>query len=110
MLQPSKVVVIGGNGFIGKYLVRRLVENGHTVTVVSRNVKAKSDGVQVRYVRGTVASSDDMMNTIQDASFVFDLSMGGGDSWSDYERDYLQGARNVAAACQRHNVRRLIYT
>src|SRR5689334_16585977 len=34
-----KVVVIGGSGHIGTFLIPRLVEGGHQVTVVSRRQK-----------------------------------------------------------------------
>src|SRR5262249_39125288 len=31
-------------------------------------------------------------------------------TWAEYERDFVQGARNVAQACLHQGVRRLIYT
>lgn len=34
-----KVLVIGGTGFIGKYLVEKLLNRGHEVTIFSRNEK-----------------------------------------------------------------------
>jgi nucleoside-diphosphate-sugar epimerase len=50
------------------------------------------------------------MEVIEGATYVCDLSMGGGLTWEDYERDYIGGARNVGKACLRHGVKRLLYT
>ena len=47
---------------------------------------------------------------IEGALYVCDLSMGGGATWADFERDYIGGAANVAQACLQHGVRRLLYT
>ena len=33
---PKKVLILGGTGFIGPHIVRRLVERGHTVTIFTR--------------------------------------------------------------------------
>ncbi|MBN3585780.1 NAD-dependent epimerase/dehydratase family protein, partial [Algoriphagus aestuarii] len=46
------VLVAGGTGFIGSYIVRRLTQDGHRVIVMSRDPgKARGrvpDGVEVR--------------------------------------------------------------
>jgi nucleoside-diphosphate-sugar epimerase len=37
-----RVLITGGTGFIGRHVVRQLIENGHIVTAVGRNLdKAK---------------------------------------------------------------------
>ncbi len=46
----KSAIVIGGNGFIGRYLVMELLENGYEVTIVMRNSTVKKlDGVKVIY-------------------------------------------------------------
>lgn len=104
----DKVVVIGGGGFIGRALVRRLVDAGYAVTVVSRSSKSTSGPVE--YLKGEVADAARMLEIIKGARYVYDLSMSLGTKWSDYERDYIGGARNVATACLEHGVERLLYT
>lgn len=106
----DRVVVIGGAGFIGRAVTRRLVENGYAVTVVSRSAGSGAKLAGVQYCRGGVADAGSMMNIIAGAKYVYDLSMSLGTTWADYERDYVGGARNVAAACLKHGVLRLIYT
>src|SRR5450432_2473106 len=36
-MRPSSLVVLGGTGFLGTRLVARLIKDGHTVTVLSRD-------------------------------------------------------------------------
>jgi nucleoside-diphosphate-sugar epimerase len=109
--QPEHVAVIGGGGFIGRYLTGKLRAEGCSVTVVSRSAGGgQGDQAGIRYFRSTVADAARISEAIAGSSVVYDLSMGGGATWADYERDFIQGARNVAAACRRHGVRRLIYT
>jgi NADH dehydrogenase len=36
-VRPSSIVVLGGTGFLGTRLVARLIKDGHTVTVLSRD-------------------------------------------------------------------------
>lgn len=50
-----------------------------------------------------------MAACIENASVVYHLTAGDGESWADFERDYVAGARNVANACLKHCVGRLIY-
>src|SRR5581483_10375789 len=103
--------VTGGTGFIGNALVNLLQACGERVTVVSRGADPRQSGRNgVIYVRGDVADADSMMQQIAGAGMVFHLASGGGDRWSDYERDVVGGARNVAAACKQHKIARLIYT
>jgi len=106
----DKVVVIGGAGFIGQTITRRLVDHGYDVTVVSRSAGSGSKLPGVQYSRGEVADAARMMQIIEGARYVYDLSMSLSTTWAGYERDYVGGARNVGAACLAHGVSRLIYT
>lgn len=99
---PANVVVIGGTGFIGSRLVSLLEQEGSSVAVMSRRPGA-------RY-QGSVNDPGSLERCTRGASVVFHLATGGGDNWADFERDFLDGARNVAAACRANGVQRLVYT
>lgn len=61
------LLVIGGTGFIGYRLVRRLAAAGHTVTCMDADLTAHSfDDVKdrVTVMRGDVGSFEDVMATM----------------------------------------------
>lgn len=105
------IVVFGGTGFIGRHLVAALVSNGHRVIVASRTTASISDAsANPRPMRADVSDRAGVDAVVAGAGIVFNLASGGGSEWSDFERDFIRGARNVAESCLAHGVRRLIYT
>lgn len=99
-MQSDRVVVLGGQGFIGRELVSQLCGKVETVLVVSRSAGESSRG-RVHYVNGDVLDADRMMELIAGATVVYQLTI---------EKDLALGAHNVAEACLHHRVRRMIYT
>jgi nucleoside-diphosphate-sugar epimerase len=106
-----RIVVLGGSGFVGQALVDLLLGAGHEVLVVSR--QAANTAVQrpgLGFMTGAVADAGQMRRAIEGADAVYHLATGGGNAWTDFERDFVRGTHNVADACFEHGVRRLIYT
>ncbi len=111
MPQPDKVIVIGGAGFIGSRLTRFLLDEGNTVVVTSRSAGTRtSDDPKLSYQSVSVTDVAGISRVVEGASVVYDLSMGGGATWEEHKREVVDSAVNVARACQKHGVRRLIYT
>jgi nucleoside-diphosphate-sugar epimerase len=109
--EAAKAVVIGGAGFIGRPLVRRLLAEGNQVLVVSRSAGSRhSSDARLSYTSGSVTDAARMLEITRGAACVYDLSLVGGATWADVERDVIGGAANVARACLKNGVRRLIYT
>lgn len=105
------VTVIGGTGFIGKVVVDRLLAQGEEVRIVGRSGRWQGkEGRGVSYLQGDVADASRMKACLKESSVVFHLATGGGPTWTDYERDFVQGTRNIATACMHGRVQRLIYT
>ena len=110
MSQADNVVVIGGAGFIGRHLTSQLRDAGCDVTVVSRSAGLGREEPGLRYFRAEVADAARIDKAIEGATVVYHLAMGGGTTWQDYKRDFIGGALNIARACQKHGVRRLLFT
>jgi nucleoside-diphosphate-sugar epimerase len=109
--QCERVIVIGGNGFIGRRLTALLADAGNHVVVVSRSAGARrSTDSRIEYQYGTVTDRARMFELIAGASVVYDLALNAGLVWEDWEREVIAGAMNVAEACLENKVRRLIYT
>ncbi|HWE51146.1 MAG TPA: NAD(P)-dependent oxidoreductase [Bryobacteraceae bacterium] len=111
MPQDDKVVVIGGAGFIGSRLTRFLLDEGNTVIVTSRTAGARtSDDPRLSYRSVAVTDAEGISKVIEGANVVYDLSMSGGLTWEEHKKEVVDSAVHVARACQKHGVRRLIYT
>ena len=109
----ADVAVLGGTGFIGTSVVRRLRDAGLTVSVMARSVANLpeifyTDGVGIR--RGDIRSSEDVARAVDGAKFVINLAHGGGgESWEEIRDAMLGGAENVAKACLKAQLSRLIH-
>lgn len=108
MPRTRDVAVIGGTGFIGGHLVRALLDRGRTVRVLSRQPRRSEHGVS--YVHGDMANEKTLRAVMENAESVCHLATGGGERWQDFERDVIQGTRQIALLCQEYRVRRLLYT
>jgi nucleoside-diphosphate-sugar epimerase len=72
-----RVVVLGGTGFIGPYVVQRLADAGHTVTVVHRGEHERELGDTVRHLhtsRSDLASRVDELGRADVALDMFPLT------------------------------------
>jgi nucleoside-diphosphate-sugar epimerase len=108
MAASDSVLVIGGGGFIGKPLVSLLRESGCRVKVASRQASGRDEpGLEFR--RADVGNPDSIRSAVEGASVVYYLATGSCQSWAEAHRDFVEGAANVAGACQANGVRRMIY-
>lgn len=107
-----QVAVTGGGGFIGKALVRELLQRGLQVTVIGRSAYPELETLGVRCVRGDIRDREALGNTFRGCDTVFHVAAKAG-IWGpreDYFSINLTGTVNVIAACQTCGVDRLVYT
>lgn len=115
-MQPQPVVILGGGGFIGSNLGRRLVADGHDVTLVDIEFP------EWRHVPGARALYRDLTDEAQAASVIHDGAIAfhlaadmGGVGYFHSDADWpasINNARitlNVAEAAAAHGVARLVY-
>ena len=110
------VVVFGGSGFIGRYLVRRLAQHGWRVIVAVRDPEGArflqplgSVGqiVPVRTDIGDRASVDRVLAGAQAAVNLVGLLYERGRQ--SFRRIHVEGARNIAEAAAAAGARRLVH-
>ncbi len=74
--KDKNVLVTGGNGFVGSFVVERLLKEGANVSVVSRTRKKFLVHIEndVKFVKGDLLNRDDALKACKDQDFVFHLA------------------------------------
>lgn len=107
-----KVMVTGGTGFLGRYVVRRLLADGDEVRVLSRNPQAAQDLVAlgVEVVQGDLADQDSVVASCVGVEAVVHAGALSA-PWGRIE-DFMSanhfGTKNVLLGCKVHCVGLLI--
>lgn len=92
----ARVLVTGGSGTLGSYLVPRLLDRDHAVRVVSRHQPSKLNVPGVDGVVGDVASGDGLAAAFEGVNVVVHAATLGLRSGA--HRVEVQGTRNVLRA------------
>jgi dihydroflavonol-4-reductase len=105
--------VTGATGHIGANLVRALVEEGHRVRILLHDTASSLDGVDVETVTGgDVLDPESLRKAFHGAEVVYHLAAKisvTGDPDGMVRKINVEGPRNVADACLREGVRRLVH-
>ncbi|MFO0722655.1 MAG: NAD-dependent epimerase/dehydratase family protein [Myxococcota bacterium] len=107
-----KALVTGGGGFLGRALVRRLVERGDQVRILGRGNYPALTRLGVELFRGDVVELDLVKQAVHGVDVVFHLAAkaGVGGSFAEYVHSNILGTEAVLAACKSEGVQRLVYT
>jgi len=107
------VVVTGASGHLGACLVRTLLERGDKVRVMIHSDHPSSlEGLEVERVKADVCDPDTLPRLVDGADLVYHLAAKisiVGDPHGDVRRINVDGTDNVARACLRADVRRLVH-
>jgi len=107
-----KVLVTGGTGFLGRYVVRRLLDAGDSVRVLVRPCNEK-DGRRCSTANGRPVGVEELTGDLRDAASLQRATEGieaichcaahvqTGGSWSEFEEVTVRGTeRLLETACQ----------
>lgn len=106
------VLVTGGGGFLGLYIVEQLLADGHTVRVFCRGNYPALSKLGVQVVQGDVRDLSRISDACRDIEAVFHTAAVPG-IWGEWEMFHsinTLGTQNVIAACLENGVQRLVYT
>lgn len=112
-LHAPTVLVIGGTGFIGRYLVKALVARGYGVRVATRGMgsgRIALAGLPVELVQGDLADQDFVDEALAGITVVYHLAKAVGNKWEDYYTQDILVTRNIADCAYAKGIKRFIYT
>ncbi|GAB2028201.1 NAD-dependent epimerase/dehydratase family protein [Lactovum odontotermitis] len=111
MGEDRSVLVTGSTGFLGKYIVKEFADNDYHVKAFGRNVKVGKTLEDATFISGDFTRIDE----IEDASCQTDIVVHAGalstvwGSWKSFYQANVLGTENVARACLKNKVKRLVF-
>lgn len=112
---PKKILVTGGTGFIGKFLVSRLAADGHEIRVLSRTIPQQPiQDDRVEYFSGNFFSPQHIKPALVDIDIVYHLAVTTAPGWSNdlilYDaQTNLMGSLNLIQAAAEVDMERFVF-
>lgn len=108
----KKVVVFGGCGFIGSYIVEELLNNGYDVIAADLNPSKYID--EIHFVKADIRNQEQVENLVDGAHVVYNFAGFANldDAITNPTKALelnVMGNLNILEACKRHHVKRFIY-
>ena len=107
-----RVLVTGAGGFLGGAIARMLLARGDQVVAVQRSDAPELMSLGADLIRGDLADPAVALRAAQGCSGVIHVAAKAGHwgSYTSYFSANVLATRNLLAACEAHQIARLVYT
>lgn len=112
--QVKKVLITGGNGFLGSNTARELFRRGYELKLMMRASAATAviDDIPCEIYYGDISDPDEVMNAVKGCDYVVhtaSVTEQWGVSAELYQQVNYKGTVNVMEACMVHGVKKIIH-
>ena len=111
--QTKKVLVTGGGGFLGRYIIERLLElQCAEIRSLGRSPQLELEKTGVNVFCGDIADKNAVRNACKDCDIIFHTAAKAG-IWGTYKEFYnanVVGTENIIDACLEYKISYLINT
>ncbi|MFA5584113.1 MAG: NAD-dependent epimerase/dehydratase family protein, partial [Bacteriovoracaceae bacterium] len=109
-----KILVTGGGGFLGTYIIRELLKNpSYMVTNFSRHSYVHLEDIGVPTIKGDLRVVDDVKRALDfgfDAIFHVAALAGVWGKYEDYYSINFEGTQNLINLAKERGVKKFVYT
>jgi nucleoside-diphosphate-sugar epimerase len=109
----TSAFVTGGSGFIGGRLIESLTGDGIRVRALARSTRSAERVAELgaEPIRGDLVDRASLLAGAADCELAFHAAAKVEDwgPWEEFERDNVEGTRNVIDACREAGVRRFVH-
>ena len=108
------VLVTGATGFLGKYLIAELSDSYKVIAIGrNENVGTSLNSENCKFIKADFADSEQVDSIFNNENISYVIHAGALSSvwgaWEDFYKCNVEGTRNIAEACLKHNVKRLVF-
>jgi len=114
-----KILITGGMGFIGLYLVDYLLKKDNEITVLdnfsnsNKSLIKRIRNKNLKIIEGDIRKNDDILNSIKNQEIVVHLAakISVDESIENPNETFdvnVNGTKNILEACKKNNIKKLI--
>lgn len=114
-----RILVTGGAGFIGTYLVKFLNESGNSITIFDDFSNSNKHSIQnfeelgIKIIEGDIRDFKKISNAVKDHDIVIHLAakISVVDSIKNPSKTFsvnVEGTKNVLLSCKKNNIKKII--
>jgi nucleoside-diphosphate-sugar epimerase len=107
-----RALVTGAGGFLGQYIVERLLARGDGVRGLARNRYAELDRLGIEFLQGDLRDAQVAMDACAGMDVVFHVAGVAGiwGPWQHFHSINTVATANIVTGCRRHHVSKLVYS
>jgi nucleoside-diphosphate-sugar epimerase len=105
------ILVTGGTGFVGRQVVKRLLDNNENVVVFSERKHDKLEDLGAKFVLGDIRNIENIRGVFKkyNIDVVYHLAADIDEQSSDMWSTNVDGTRNVVEVCKENKVKQIIF-
>jgi nucleoside-diphosphate-sugar epimerase len=105
-----RVLIVGGAGEVGRYLIKDFTHRGHEVTVLDRVTSPEIGNLSIHYLQGNLTDAVFVKEAVKGKDAIIHLAWSFADDASTIFGDDIRGHIHLLEAASSSKVQRLIYT
>jgi nucleoside-diphosphate-sugar epimerase len=111
-MNSETILVTGGGGFLGTYIIKELISNNYNVISFARNSYPHLELLGVKQIRGDLQNIADINAALFNVDAVIHTAskVGMCGKYQDFYNINYIGTKNLVDAMKKNNVNKLIYT